>query len=235
MANLKDKVLALYASPVGKKYLTGVTGLALVGFTLVHMSGNLAYFSSDLAAYNAYTKFLHDLGPLLYALELGLLAFFVFHIVLGINIALGKRKARKANYRMYRSLGGPSKQSVASRSMIYTGLILLAFLILHLITFKFGPGIAEGYVTTLDGEQARDLKRLVTEKFQNPLYAFGYTAVMILLALHLRHGIWSAFQSLGAMTPRLSPVIYAIGGFIGVLIAVGFFVLPLYVYFTGGA
>ncbi|MEM6647659.1 MAG: succinate dehydrogenase cytochrome b subunit [Bacteroidota bacterium] len=235
MLKLKDKIVALYASPIGKKYVTGITGLSLVLFTLVHMSGNLAYFSSDPTAYNAYTKFLHDLGPLLYLAEMGLLAFFLFHVVLGVNIAITKRRARRKKYRKYKSLGGPSKQSVASRSMIYTGIILLVFTILHLITFKFGPGMAEGYVETINGEEVRDLKRLVTETFQNPFYAFGYTGVMLLLALHLRHGIWSAFQSLGAMTPRLSPLIYAAGGFVGVLIAVGFFVLPLYVYFTGGA
>ena len=74
---------------------------------------------------------------------------------------------------------------------------LLVFLVVHLWTFKFGTY----YETTLDGEPVRDLARLVTEKFQSPWYAFGYTAIMLLLALHLRHGVWSSLQSLGAMTP----------------------------------
>ena len=106
----------------------------------------------------------------------------------------------------------------------------MIFLILHLWSFKFGTY----YETTLNGEPVRDLARLVTEKFQSPWYAFGYVAMMLLLSLHLRHGIWSALQSLGAMSPRLSPLIYTVGAIIGLLIAVGFFVLPLWIFFTGG-
>jgi succinate dehydrogenase / fumarate reductase cytochrome b subunit len=196
------------------------------------MAGNLSYFSSVPGAYNRYANFLLSLGPLFYAIEVGLLAFFVFHIVLGINIYLGKRQARKGAYAKYHSAGKPSMQTISSRSMIVTGLILLVFLVIHLLSFKFGPGIDEGYVTTLDGQPVRDLKRLLEEKFKQPLYAFGYPAVMLLLAFHLRHGIWSAFQSLGATKPRITPYIYAIGGVLGALIALGFLILPLWIYFS---
>ncbi len=74
----------------------------------------------------------------------------------------------------------------------------------------------------------------MTEKFTSPLYAFGYVAIVLLLALHLRHGIWSALQSLGAMNPRLTPLVYTLGALLGLLIAIGFLVLPLWIYFTGG-
>ena len=66
-------------------------------------------------------------------------------------------------------------------------------------------------------------------------YAFGYVFIMLLLAHHLRHGVWSAFQSLGAVSPRLSPIMYTAGGLLGLLIAIGFLVLPLWIYFSGGA
>lgn len=249
-----NKLVAFYQSPIGKKFTTGVTGLALTLFVIIHMIGNLGYFSSDPGAYNKYADFLLGLGPLLWLVELILLAFFVFHAVLGISIWLGKKRARPTNYAKYRSSGNPSLQSVSSRSMILTGTVLLVFTVIHLISFKWGPGIEEGYIADVDGialetlrsealgEQEvavvagqpvmRDLRRLVNEKFQSPWYAFGYTAVMILLALHLRHGVWSALQSIGAMNPRLTPVAYTLGGLLGVLIAVGFFVLPLYIYFT---
>lgn len=225
--------MAFLDSPVGKKVITGITGLGLTVFVLMHMVGNLAYFSPDPNAYNKYGHFLNSLGLLFYAIELGLLAFFLFHAYLGIRIYLGKRAARPVDYAVYRSAGAPSQQSLASRSMIVTGLILLAFLVLHLLSFKYGPGVAQGYVVTLEsGEQIRDLKRLMEEKFSHPLYAFGYPAVMLLLALHLRHGIWSALQSLGAMRPALTPVVYAVGALIGLGIAIGFLVLPLYIFFT---
>ena len=232
MGNPSNKGVSLQSimmSPVGKKILTGITGLGLTVFVFTHMLGNLTYFQGS-EAYNAYTEFLQSLGGLLYLIEAGLLLFIVMHIVLGINIFLSKRKARKEGYKQFKTVGGASKQSISSRSMIITGIILMVFLVFHLWSFKFGTY----YETTLDGEPVRDLARLVTEKFQSPLYTFGYVGIMLLLALHLRHGVWSALQSLGATNPRLTPLVYTVGAIIGVLIAIGFFVLPLWIFFTGG-
>jgi succinate dehydrogenase / fumarate reductase cytochrome b subunit len=219
----------MWQSQVGKKVLTGITGIGLTLFVLIHMSGNLSYFTGT-DAYNTYSHFLMGLGPLFYAIELGLLAFFLFHIVMGVSIALKKRQARTTGYRKFKSAGGPSKQSLSSRSMIVTGLIIMVFLVIHLMSFKYGAY----YTTTVDGEPMRDLARLLTEKFHSPWYAFGYTGVMILLGIHLRHGVWSAFQSLGAVSPRLTPLVYFLGAVLGILIAVGFLVLPLWIFFTGG-
>ena len=231
MSQTGKKLLAAFRSSIGRKLLTGVTGLALVGFLLEHLYSNLLYFSSDPNAYNENAHFLISLD-LVYVLEVGLLTFFVVHIIVGISIYLRKRKARPDGYAKYRSAGKPSRQSLSSRTMIFTGLVLLVFLVIHIISFKYGPGIEEGFVVTIDGEPVRDLKRLLEEKFQHPAYAFGYPFVMILLGFHLRHGIWSALQSLGAMSPRLTPVVYTLGGVLAVLIAVGFLVLPLWIFFS---
>lgn len=221
-------------SPIGKKLITGITGLGLTFFVLMHMIGNLAMFSGD-DAYNEYAHFLASLGPLLYAVEAGLLLFFLAHAVNGVKIWLGKRKARPQGYAVYRSAGGPSKQSASSRSMIITGIILLVFLVFHLISFKFGPGgpgnADAAYVTVVDGVEMRDLARLVREKFATSWYTFGYTAIMLLLIVHLRHGVWSALQSLGAMRPSISPIVHAIGGLLGLGIGLGFIVMPLALYF----
>ena len=232
MSTRGKKMLAAFRSPVGKKILTGVTGLGLTIFVLVHMLGNLSYLSSDPNAYNNYADTLLNLGPLLYLIELGLLAFFIFHIVTGVSIYRRKRQARDAGYAVYKSVGQPSMQSFSSRTMIVTGLIVLVFLVIHLFSFKYGPGVAEGYVVEVEGTEIRDLKRLMTENFQSPFYAFGYPLVVILLGFHLRHGVWSAFQSLGAMNPKLTPIIYTIGVILAVLITVGFIVVPLYIYFS---
>ena len=234
MAKPGRNLKALFSSPIGRKFLTGVTGLGLTLFVIAHMLGNLSYFSSNPNAYNAYSDTLVGLGALLYAIELGLLAFVLIHIVLGVKIYLGKKRARPLDYSEYESAGEPSRQTISSRSMIVTGLILMVFLVLHLVSFKYGPGIEEGYVVSVGGEEMRDLRRLLEERFQHPLYAFGYPVVMILLGFHLRHGIWSALQSLGAMNSRLTPVVYSIGGLLAVLIAIGFLVLPVWIYFAGG-
>ena len=231
MSTRGKRLLAAFRSPVGKKILTGVTGLGLTIFVLTHMLGNLSYLSSEPNAYNNYADTLLNLGPLLYLIELGLLAFFVIHIVTGINIYRRKRQARAIGYAVYQSVGKPSMQTFSSRTMILTGVIVLVFLVIHLVSFKFGPGVAEGYVVEVEGTKIRDLKRLMTENFQNPLYAFGYPFVVILLGFHLRHGIWSAFQSLGAMNPKLTPIIYTIGVLLAVLVSIGFIVVPLYIFF----
>ncbi|MDA0875491.1 MAG: succinate dehydrogenase cytochrome b subunit [Bacteroidetes bacterium] len=221
-------------SPIGKKLITGITGLALVLFVLMHMIGNLSMFSGD-DAYNEYAHFLASLGPLLYAVEIGLLVFFLAHVVTGIRIWIGKRKARPQGYAVYKTAGNPSMQSASSRSMAITGVILLVFTIFHLISFKFGPGGPgngdASYLTTVGGVEMRDLAKLVREKFAGSFYTFGYTAIMLLLIVHLRHGVWSALQSLGAMRPSLSPAIYTLGALIGIGIGIGFIVMPLAIYF----
>lgn len=235
MANGTDGRSAFYKSAVGRKIITGITGIALTLFTVIHLVGNLSLLSSNYDTFNIYAEKLASLGVLLYIAEIGLVAFFAVHAIVGISIFLRKKAARPVDYSVYASAGSASKQSFSSRSMIITGTILLAFLVFHIVSFKYGPGVAEGYVSTVDGHEIRDLRRLVYEKFSNPLYAFGYPIVMILLGVHLRHGIWSGLTSLALVKPKLSSVVYSIGGVIGGLIALGFIILPLAIYFGGGA
>jgi succinate dehydrogenase / fumarate reductase, cytochrome b subunit len=223
----RPKLINFYTSPVGKKIITGVTGLGLSLFVLVHMVGNLTLFTGS-AAYNQLAHFIDSLGILLYLIEFSLLAIAILHGVIGITIRLNTLKARPVGYSQLKSVGAPSKQSLSSRSMLLTGVVLLVFLLLHLGTFKFGAY----YSTVINGVEMRDLSRLVTEKFQNPVYAFGYTGVMIMLAVHLRHGIWSAWQSIGLLNSKISPVVYAIALILAVLMAIGFIILPLAIYFN---
>ncbi|PSB12290.1 succinate dehydrogenase [Pleurocapsa sp. CCALA 161] len=223
----RPKLVNFYTSPVGKKIITGITGLGLTLFVLVHMVGNLTLFAGT-KAYNQLAHFIDSLGILLYLIELILLAIAIFHAVVGISIRLNTLKARPVAYSQLKSVGTPSRQSISSRSMLITGIVLLGFLALHLATFKFGAY----YSTVIDGVEMRDLSSLVMEKFHNPVYAFGYAGVMIVLALHLRHGIWSAWQSIGVLNSKISPVVYAIALILAILIALGFIVLPLAIYFN---
>ncbi|MFE4105727.1 succinate dehydrogenase cytochrome b subunit [Almyronema epifaneia] len=217
-----NRLVRVFQSPIGKKLITGVTGLGLAVFVLVHMLGNLLLLASP-DAYNAYAYHLEQWGPFLYSIELILLAFVIFHALLGIQIYWGKLKARPTGYQTYVSAGSPSLQSLSSRTMILTGLGLGVFLVFHLMAFKFGPY----YSTVLaNGVVGRDLARLVIEKFQTPQYTFGYSAVMIGLGLHLRHGLWSALQSLGAMSAAAKPFVYGLGTGLAIAIAIGFIGLP---------
>jgi succinate dehydrogenase / fumarate reductase, cytochrome b subunit len=223
----RPKVVNFYTSPIGKKIITGITGLGLSLFVVVHMVGNLTLFAGS-KAYNQLAHFIDSLGILLYLIEFSLLAIAIFHAVIGITIRLNTLKARPVGYSQLKSAGSPSKQSISSRSMLITGVVLLGFLILHLTTFKFGVY----YSTVIDGVEMRDLSSLVIEKFHNPIYAFGYAGVMILLSFHLRHGIWSAWQSIGVLDSKTSPVVYAIAVILAILIAIGFIALPLAIYFN---
>jgi succinate dehydrogenase / fumarate reductase, cytochrome b subunit len=223
---------------VGKKVLTGLTGLFLSLFVLLHLAGNLAYFNSDPNAINHYAHLLHSLGALFYIAEIGLLVSIVLHIVLGIVIYIRRKRLRPVDYAVSATKGGPSKKTFSSKTMIWTGIVIGIFIVIHLQTFKWGPGVDEGYVATeagrevmVDGQPLKDVHGRITDVFKNEAYVIGYIAVMILLGFHLRHGVWSAFQSLGANNPKLSPVLYTIGGIFAVLIALGFILLPVYVYF----
>jgi succinate dehydrogenase / fumarate reductase, cytochrome b subunit len=221
-------------SSVGKKFISGFTGLALLSFVLVHLLGNLTLFMEG-EAFNSYAHFLEGLvhGWAVYAAEAGLLILFVLHISAGISVTLDKWKARPEGYQKTADLGGASRKTFSSRTMIWTGLILLVFVPVHVIMFKFG---AAGTIVAGEGaghgETMKDLFGLVALDFTKPAVAFGYLAVMLLLGFHLKHGIWSAFQSLGLNSRAATPLLCTAGAALAVLIAAGFVLFPLYFYFV---
>lgn len=216
-------------SQVGRKIMTGITGIGLMLFLIGHLAGNLTIFAES-DAFNIYTHTLESLGPLLYVIEAGLAFFFLYHAILGISIWRQRKKARPEGYDTYRTKGGPSHQSLASRSMIISGLVILVFLVLHIWHFKFGPTD----MTMVDGTEMRDLRALVIAEFTNPLVAFGYIAVLSLAILHLAHGAWSAFTSLGMKHGETSKKVQ-IGAYIfAIVLMLGFIFIPLYIFLTGG-
>ncbi|MFQ5706087.1 MAG: succinate dehydrogenase cytochrome b subunit [bacterium] len=221
------------SNSVGKKIVMALTGLAMVVFLVEHLSGNLLLFNKNPEPFNEYSHFLLSFGSILVVAELILLAFLIFHVLSGISVALGKKKARPVGYQQSGNAGKPSKKNTSSTTMIYTGLLTFVFIAIHLWTFKYGPNIEEGYVATVNGTQMRDLHRLVMEVFQKPGYVVWYVAAMIFLGFHLRHGFWSAFQSLGVNHPRYTPLIYSIGIIVAVVLSVGFLGIPIWIYFTG--
>jgi succinate dehydrogenase / fumarate reductase cytochrome b subunit len=202
-------------------------------FVIIHLAGNLTLFAGP-EPFNAYAHFLKTFlhGSFIYFAEAGLLLFFGVHIVSGIQVALLKFKARPVPYRVSANAGGPSQKSAASVGMIISGLALLVFVVLHVAHFKYGPAEDAGYITQAHGTPMRDVYRLVIEEFNKPIPAFGYAFFMLGLGLHLRHGFWSAFQSLGFGSRRLTPILQGVGVVVAILLAIGFVGLPLYIYFA---
>ena len=209
-------------SGIGSKQLMALTGLAWCGFVIMHMAGNLLI----LVGPDAYNKYSHALisNPAIYVAEAGLVLTLLIHIVKGIRVTLANRAARKTKYAMAPS--GAKAPRPNSKYMIFHGSLILAFIIWHLITFKYGPH----YETTIDGVVMRDLHRLVIEVFNQPMYVAAYCVCLVIVGLHLSHGFYSAFASLGAFHPKYSPMISKFGYVYAVMVAVGFLVQPIYVF-----
>ena len=217
-------------SSVGKKVITGITGLALFGFVCVHLLGNLTIFIGP-GAFNSYAYFLEHLlhGWLIIGFEIGLITIFLFHMVTTVYVAwMDKRRARPEGYRLAKNAGGKSRKTLASRSMIITGPILIIFVVLHVKMFKFTQ---HPLIERPDGHHMKDFYAVVLEAFQQPLTTALYVAVMILLGYHLRHGVWSAFQSLGLSNDRWLPLLTGLSLFCGIVMAIAFLILPLYLFF----
>jgi succinate dehydrogenase / fumarate reductase cytochrome b subunit len=225
-----------FDSTIGRKYIMGASGLGLVGFVIVHLLGNLNLFFPGGTHFNAYAEKLHSFGPVLTASEIGLTFIILLHAFYAVRITLSNKAARPEKYAMSRTKGDPSHSNLSSRNMWITGAVIFGFILIHVWQFRFGAGMEAGYVFDLNGEKVRDLYRLVSEVFHNPVWVAVYVGAMLFLGFHFRHGFWSAFQSLGVMSPRMSRAIYLLGATIAVLLAIGFLMIPIWFYFgLGGA
>lgn len=222
-------------SSIVKKLITGVTGLALVLFLVVHLIGNLTIYAGP-DVFNAYAHFLHHFmhGAFIYFAEAGLLAFFLLHIWAAVSVQISKRRARPSRYVVESNAGGKSKKSLHSLKMLVSGGILLLFVVVHLNHFKFG-GEKELF-TLSNGDVVENAYKMVVASFQGSfLYVAFYVLAMAVLCSHLMHGIWSAFQSLGATRPSTIPALHCAGVVIAIALAVGFLMLPLLIFLMRGS
>ncbi len=217
---------SFFSSTVGSKLLVAVTGISLVGFLIGHLAGNLLVFLGP-ETFNAYSHKLVS-NPLVYPAEAGLVLLFLLHAWKTIQLTIGSAKARPVAYSEKHRAGHTSRKSLASTTMIWSGLFLLVFVPVHIRTFKFGA-----YYDTHEAG-VRNLYRLVIEIFSKPGYVAFYVVGMAIIGFHLWHGVSSAFQTMGADTPRFTPVIRRIGWTLAVVIAVGFMAIPVWVFFVGG-
>jgi succinate dehydrogenase / fumarate reductase cytochrome b subunit len=213
---------AFYHSSVGKKMIVAVSGVILILFVVGHLLGNLQIFLGP-GWINGYSQHLRDLGPLLWAIRLFLLATVVIHIYVTIQLAIENRRARPAAYidRHY------VKADFASRHMVMSGLIVLAFVIYHLAHFTVRVTDPRFNLLKADPLGHYDVYSMVVYGFQNYYVSAFYVLGLFLLAFHLSHGSSSFFQSLGLNDKKLAPR-FALGGRIFAwLLFIGYTSIPV--------
>ena len=197
--------------------MMAVTGLSFCAFLAGHLAGNLTIYAGK-DAFNSYAEHLHSLGPLITLAEIGLLVFAVVHIVTGLALFYENFKARGGRYTVNKTGGG---RTIGSATMPYTGILLAVFVVFHLLNFHF----VDKSETTI--------AQIVTETFQSPLWIAIYILAMVVAALHVSHGFWSAFQTLGANHPKYMPLITACSLIFRLLVGFGFGLLPVFIAMTG--
>jgi succinate dehydrogenase / fumarate reductase cytochrome b subunit len=203
-------------SSIGKKLLMAITGLGFCGFLVVHLAGNLTIYGGK-DSFNSYSEHLHAWQSLVTLAELGLLFFAVVHIITGAVLFYQNLKARPVRYSVNKSSGG---RSLGSRTMPYTGICLLAFVIFHLINFHFVD------------KTGTTIYEIVSGAFDNSAYVIIYVIAVIIAAVHVSHGFWSAIQTIGANHPKYMPLIRVIGIVFSLIVGIGFGSFPVYLWFV---
>jgi succinate dehydrogenase / fumarate reductase, cytochrome b subunit len=210
-----------YQSVIGKKVIMAVTGFMLFGFVVGHMLGNLQIFAppgpDGVYALDAYAHKLRALGPLLWAVRCGLLAAAILHALMAFQLWRMKGAARPQEYLKKAS----TVSTYASRTMYWSGPLVLLYIVYHLMQFTWGvraitPGFEEGRV-----------HHNLVAGFSNPAISLVYIIANVLLAIHLYHGLWSLFQTLGVGHPRYNGWLKNAARVFAVVIGAGFVAVPL--------
>jgi succinate dehydrogenase cytochrome b subunit len=209
-----QRAQGFYSSTIGKKAVMAVSGVILFAFVVGHLIGNLQIYEGP-EKLNHYAVLLRSMPALLWAVRVVLLVMVVLHVWSSVQLGLRNIEARPTGYVKKKSAGS----SYASRTMYWSGPIILAFVIYHLLDFTWGtvnPRFVEG-----------DVYGNVVASFQViPISAF-YIVAMLLLCLHLYHGLWSMFQSLGFNHPRHTPILRRAAAVVAILIAAGNISIPV--------
>jgi succinate dehydrogenase / fumarate reductase cytochrome b subunit len=206
--------LRFWNTTIGKKAVMAVSGVVLAGFVAGHLLGNLQIFLGP-DRFNGYARTLNSLPELLWAVRITLLAMVTLHIWSSIQLAVIKSEARPVDHVRRR----PIASSYASRTMYWSGPIVAAFIIYHLMQFTFGVG-GTPYM-------AGDPYGNVINGFRVPAVSIFYIIAIGLLCLHLRHGLSSMLLSLGFHHPRYTPRLKAAAAIIALLIFFGFISMPV--------
>jgi succinate dehydrogenase / fumarate reductase cytochrome b subunit len=215
-------VTAFFRSSIGKKSVVALTGIVLIAFVIGHLLGNLQIFIGP-GWVNGYAEHLRELGPLLWMIRIVLLVTVILHIYFTIQLAIENRRARPKGYARKESV----KASFASRHMVVSGLVVLAFIVFHLLHFtgrRFNPQFP---LLKNDPLNHYDVYSMMVYGFQDVYVSAFYIVGLFLLTLHLTHGASSFFQSLGLNDKKLTPRLALGGRIFAWLIFIGYASIPV--------
>jgi len=221
---VSHRVIALWNTMIGKKVVMAITGIALIGFVIGHMLGNLKIFTGA-ETINAYSRFLREVGTpeleygqLLWLVRIFLMICVALHITAAVQLTRMSRAARPIGYTAKRDI----ETTWGARTMRWGGVLLVAFIVFHLLHFTGG-------VVGFGAGQFKDLA-----VYQNVVAGFAvwpiaifYIVAMGALCLHLDHGIWSMLQTLGWNTARNEPTLQIISRVIAIVVFLGFTSVPV--------
>jgi len=211
-----SRIVNIIRSSIGQKTIMAITGLLLGLFLFSHLLGNATAFWGR-PAFDAYVARLHSLGPIIPVFETILLVVFLVHIIFGLALFVQNLKARPHRYEVTNSAGG---RTLGSRTMPYTGSVILIFLLAHLRTFHF--------------TESASVSSLVHDSFSQPMSAAFYLFCLTALGFHVGHGFWSIFQSLGLNPPAYDVFISRMALVISITITISFMMIPILVLFRPG-
>jgi len=209
------KGIRFYQASIGKKAVMAITAVVLFGYVIGHLAGNMQVYLGAQQM-DRYAAFLHSMPVLLWGVRALLLVCVVLHITASIQLTILKQLARPIGYAKKDAIGS----NLASRSMIWSGAMIAAFVIYHLLD------LTAGVANTVQYQELHAYENLVYSFQRVPVSAF-YIIAMVLLGMHLYHGIWSMFQTLGFSHPRYTPLIKRASAVVAVLITAGFISIPI--------
>jgi succinate dehydrogenase / fumarate reductase cytochrome b subunit len=216
-------IVTFYRSTVGKKIIMGVTGLIGIAFVILHMVGNLQAFVGP-AKLNAYSAALHGpLNELLWIVRVVLIVAVVLHVLMAYQLTLISRAARPIDY----TTRTPQVSTLAARTMKWGGVLILLFIILHLLHFTTETIDPAGWRGMTDAVGHRDIYGDIVASFRIWWVAAFYIVVMMVLGLHLFHGAWSSFRSLGYAKPSQHPLKRRLALIVTLAVWLGFTLVPV--------
>jgi succinate dehydrogenase / fumarate reductase cytochrome b subunit len=208
--------MSFLGSSIGRKVVMAATGVVLFGFVIAHLLGNLQVFLGP-EALNHYAETLREYPALLWAARVGLLLAVGLHIWAAVSLTRTNRQARPSRYERWE----PQASTYASRTMRWSGVLLLLFVVYHLLHFTFGARVV--HPRFVPG----DVYHNFVSGFQNPFVSGFYILAMLALGLHLYHGVWSALQTVGLSHPRLDRARYGVAATVAALIVLGNISMPV--------
>lgn len=208
-----------------QKAVVAISGLLFVLFLIGHLGGNLLLYTGPMA-FNKYAQGLKDLGPLLWILRIVMVMSLVLHVTFTIRLRQRNAEARPVEY----AKKTPVASTLYSRSMMYTGLTILAFVIFHLAHFTWGKVQPEHYTGTWmlpDGRTTHDVYKMTVAGFNEAWISVVYILCVSMVMMHLQHAFQSAVQTLGFRHPRYTPMVLKAGAAIATVLWLGFVSIPI--------